>query len=242
MLSNSASAFRFGQCPVTFGFTARGMIQPIFCGQWKCERCRKRLARDWATRARKQIANSDAQYYFWTLTMHRNIKSKDFAYEILPGLWDTLRKHVQRSIAQGAHPLPWAYLAFVEGQPKRNHMPHFHILSSVIFPGRIKDYAATHGFGYQAKQMAIDGERAADYVSKYVSKGDASIPKGFRRCRPSQSWAKLSKRNNHALLTPQKGEKDWEFWLRVHETTGKPLEVIRSNWLRAIRPNLTEDE
>lgn len=243
MVSNRGSAFKFGECPVTHGFTKRGMIQPVYCGQWKCEKCRKRLSRDWANRARKQVNNDPENvYFFWTLTMHRKISSKAFAYGILPQLWDTLRKHIQRTILDSGNPHKWQYLAFVEGQPKRNHMPHFHIVSSVPFPGRIKDFAATHGWGYQAKETAIDGNGVAEYVSKYVSKGDADMPKGFRRCRPSRGWAKLARPQSNGLLTPKKGERDWEFWVRVSDETGKSIEVIRSAWVRATREKLTDDD
>jgi len=167
--------------------------------------------------------------------MHRKITDKAFAYSILPKLWDTLRKHIQRTIANSGSGEKWAYLAFVEGQPKRNHMPHFHILSSVPFPGRIKDYAATHGFGYQALEKPVDGIGAAEYVAKYVSKGDAGMPKGFRRCRPSTGWAKLSKPKSKGLLTPRKGERDWEFWVRVSDETGVPIEVVRKKWVNSAR-------
>jgi len=70
-------------------------------------------------------------------------------------------------------------------------IPHFHVISLQKAPTRLKDMAVAAGFGFQAKEVAINGRMAASYVSKYTSKQGRQMPKGFRRVRISQAWPRL---------------------------------------------------
>src|SRR5258707_4215780 len=98
------------------------------------------------------------------------------------------------------HTASWPYLAFVEGQPNRGAMPHFHVLSSAPTPYRIKDFAVHHGFGHQADEKPITSDGAVDYVSKYASKQGTSAPKGFRRVGRSSKLAKPPQHDRDAYL------------------------------------------
>lgn len=240
MSNRRKSPFRRAKCPVTFGFTSRGMIQPVYCGQWSCTRCRKYLARDWAIRARSHVNIHDGHvWYFWTFTMRGTIKTKEYAYKRLPVLWERVRKFMQRHVGKSGK---WEYLAFVEGQPKRDHMPHFHVISSEKCPVRIKDFAVRRGFGHQATQEEVDGDAAAYYVTKYVSKGDADMPHGFRRCRPSQGWTKLPVSLARVLIVPTKGEKLYEFLVRVSDATGITISAVYSKWSKANQLDNNDDD
>lgn len=163
--------------------------------------------------------------------MRGSINSKSYAYERLPKMWNAMWQYVRYQVkVDFGKSGKWTYLAFVEGQPKRNHMPHFHVISSTRMQKRIKDVAAEHGFGHQAKEKEIDGYEAADYVAKYLSKGDAEMPKSFRRARASQDWEKLPKRATQKLIVPLRGEQLSTFIVRASDETGLPIEVIWSKW------------
>lgn len=166
--------------------------------------------------------------------MRGSIKTKEYAYKRLPVLWNRVRVFMQRHVIRiDGKNAKWEYLAFVEGQSHRNNMPHFHVISSHPCPIRIKDFAVKRGFGYQAKEKPIDGNGAAEYVTKYVTKGDVDMPKGFRRCRPSQGWSKLPSSLARVLLVPTHGERIESYLKRVCYETGMPISAIWAKWSKA---------
>jgi hypothetical protein len=148
------------------------------------------------------------------------------AYMALPGLWDRLRKRLKRAGIS-----TWSYCAFVEGQPKRGYMPHFHVISMQKSPLRLKDIAMHSGFGYEAKEQQINGPKAASYCAKYASKQNPNTPKGFRRVRASRDWTKLPPRTVDPLLVKAKSETTSDYLIRVAECTGKPLQDLVDAWL-----------
>lgn len=205
-------------CPLDVAFTAAsGKAVPLICGSWNCPSCARVNAREWARIAKFGVENLPGKCYFWTLTLPGYYKDTDYAYLKLPKLWDALRKDVQRHFAV------WLYIAFVEGQPERSYMPHFHILSSEKSWKRFKDFAVSHGFGYQADQQEITGDGAASYVAKYASKQGNSAPKGFRRVRCSRSWPKPPKPPMQAYLVRSNSETLYGFLDRVAYTTHQDI-------------------
>jgi len=122
------------------------------------------------------------------------------------------------------------YMAFVEAQPKKRKMPHFHIITNVPAPYRIKDFAVHNGFGHQAKQDEITSQKAAYYVAKYVSKGDPNMPKKFRRVRTSQSWAKLPPYIGEKLYVKSRHETITDYLIRVSEATDKSIDELWDVW------------
>lgn len=168
--------------------------------------------------------DDDRQYYFWTLTLRGKFRSASSGFKALPGLWDGLRKTVQRSVGN------WSYCAFVEGQPQRDYMPHFHVISSVKSPYRFKDFAHDHNFGHQAKEARINGPKAAAYCAKYASKISPNTPKGFRRVRASRDWAKLPDQDYTPLLVKSRGETVMSFILRVSDNVGIDPSILYERW------------
>lgn len=121
-------------------------------------------------------------------------------------------------------------MAFVETQTKKRKMPHFHIITNIRAPYRIKDFAVHNGFGHQAYEDEITSKKAAYYVSKYVSKGDPAMPKSFRRVRTSQSWAKLPPYATNRLLVKSNKESITDFIFRVANETGKSPDDLWEQW------------
>ena len=135
----------------------------------------------------------------------------------------------------------WSYLAFTEGQANRQGMPHFHVLSDRlpsaprnaqghVTKHNIHDWAHKLGFGYEADVQTISSSKAAAYVSKYASKGDPAIPKGFRRVRASQNWTKSKPDPDHRLLVPARKEDIAHFIVRVSDETGVTPEDLVCDW------------
>lgn len=204
------------KCPVMLAFKASGQCVPIYCGQWSCEHCAKKLARKWAIRAAHGVKVVGEGYtYFWTLTMGRKIKTAKYAYAKLPRMFDALRKAMQRKYKH------WLYIAFVEGQPERGNMPHFHIITFQSSPEpRLKDFVTRYGFGFQADEKLITSRKAAGYVAKYATKQNKDTPKGFRRVRASRRWPKISPRKKiDSLIVKSMKETLPAYFARVADIT-----------------------
>lgn len=234
------------KCPVIFGYDKKGNTKLIYCGQWTCPNCAPRLARKWAIRVKVHIGieqdRTTYQWYMLTLTLGSTYKEPVAAYGALKKLWNRLRMAIARD-----HPGDkWQYAAFVEGQPKRQSMPHFHIIMDVQPPAKrnkkgvitkraIHDYAHKMGWGFEAELKPVNSQKAASYVSKYVSKGAGVVPKGFRRVRVSRGWSPLVKDPDKRLIVIRKGEELHEYLDRVNEFTGVPHEELYEKYLDAER-------
>lgn len=220
------------KCIAFWAFDSSGNIKAIPCKRWSCKICQKLNAQLWAWRAEIQVENDPYQYYMWTLTLGSNYTDVRKAYRDLKKLWDRLRQKLCRYYREKYNwkYFTWTYLAFVEGQPERNYMPHFHIISAIPAPERIKDFAVHCGFGFQADEHEINGKGAGAYVAKYASKGAGVIPKDFRRVRSSQDWAKLPPIKKDTLYVRGKKETLTDYFIRVHEGTNTPLESLWANW------------
>lgn len=221
------------KCPYMWAFTSHGSVMPIYCGQWQCEECAVRLARFWAKRVWYGMQVIDEPARFWTLTLPGKVKTSKFGFAILPDMWDSFRKQMQRA-NDG-----WTYAAFSEGQPKRKGMPHFHIITYQPIPPkfhRLKDFAVAHGFGYQALDKPVDSKLGAWYVSKYASKGDPTMPKGFRRVRLSQDWPDMPEEEHDEYIVQRKNESLVEYFIRVHHVCNLTLDQVKDKWFERVRP------
>jgi len=159
-----------------------------------------------------------------TLTQSNKVKDPARAYKLLPAQWDVFRKLMQR-----ANPDGWRYIAFVEGQPHRDYMPHFHIIaSSHPLPQTIKqsdktalaNVARRCGFGWVCDYQVVTDKHAAAYVAKYASKVAPNMPKGFRRVRTSQGFADMPDAIQPSLILPMPNEKLAQYLIRAGDITG----------------------
>lgn len=244
------------KCVSFWAFSSKGKVVGVPCGKWSCEICRKQNAALWAWRARIQIERSDKKYFVWTLTLGSKYTSPKLGYASLPKLWDNLRKTIQRIMNRATgRTFKWSYLAFVEAQPKQRKMPHFHIITSMSYKQfkdarntiilkdkskrkhkklyRLKDFAVHVGFGFEAYEDEITSSGAAHYVSKYVSKGDPSMPKNFRRVRASTGWAKLPEYEGDKLIVRARNETISHYVFRVADQTGHDIDYIYAQWVFA---------
>lgn len=217
---------RISACPTGMrSFNANGDVVRLACDQWKCDHCRKVLSYRWGQRVRYGLALWPDTARLWTLTLPGTIKSASFAFRILPGCWDNLRKHMQRSVGK------WQYAAFVELHPKRAGIAHFHIVSLAGCPERLNDFAHHAGFGYKATDTEIEGVKASYYVSKYTSKQGAEMPKGFRRVRLSAQWPKLPLPTYDVEILPiRKSESLPGYFARIAATAGITTMDAMARW------------
>ena len=237
------------KCPVLVGFTTQGATRLIPCGQWSCKKCAPRLARRWAVRVRKHIEsrpkNRKTKFYFVTLTLGSRYRNTSQGFAAIRLLWDKLRKRFQRTYPD------WQYVAFVEGQPKRGGMPHFHVITNHPPPAKrnkhgeitrhnLHNWAVEMGWGHQAELDYLTGSKAASYVAKYATKQHPSTPKGFRRVRASNDWTKLPSDPNRRLIVQANGEDIAHFILRVHELTSLPAEQLYDAWAQAQKQLVAE--
>lgn len=228
------------KCAKFYAFTVRGTVTGVPCGQWSCSDCAKQQARLWAWRVRLHVNNHrNTPTYFCTFTLPPKYATPYQGFKALPGLWDGYRRAMQKAIKTScfAGLIGFSYCAFVEGQPHRSYMPHFHVLQFAPTPritGRIvqpiKDFAVSMGFGYQANEQIVSGPAAASYVAKYASKQSPFTPKGFRRVRVSQDWQKLPEAKFPALIVKSRNETTSEYIIRVHDVSGVGLDDLLDRW------------
>lgn len=196
---------------------------------------------------------NEKTWFMLTLTMGRGEHNPTDAYKKLRKLWNRLRM----AIGRGNMGIAWQYAAFVEGQPKRQNMPHFHIIMDTLPPAKrnkkgeitkhaLHDWAHSMGWGFEADLGQVDHNKAASYVAKYVSKGSGVVPHGFRRVRVSQGWTKLTKDPERTLLVLQKNESVVDYILRVGDRTSVDHSTLVDRYFDAktnlILANLDKDE
>lgn len=214
------------KCPTPLRmFNANGDVVSVACDRWGCDVCRQVLSYRWATRVRYGMALHGGPAYHWTLTLPGKIKSSTFAFVVLPGMWDNLRKTMQRERKR------WDYAAFVEIHPHRTGIAHFHVVTFEASTSRIKDRAVHAGFGYMATEQLIEGWEAARYVSKYTSKQGKEMPKGFRRVRLSQHWPALPHPLYEVPLLPMSGKETLSAYVtRIHLATAVDELSLLARW------------
>lgn len=206
-------------CAATIGIAENGVVFPIRCKRWNCPVCAPINAYRWAI----EVANGVQALFaagvlpkFLTITQGSNVKTPQYAYEILHSQWSKFQSRWRRWCDELG--VPMFYAAFVEGQTRRDGMPHFHIISGFI-PDKelVRDWVVRSGFGYQiALHDMKPNSGAAWYVSKYSTKSsDAKdMPKGFRRCRLSENWPRLRWRSElmEATAIVKRPNESYRLW------------------------------
>lgn len=216
------------QCPSAVrAFNEEGQVIAMACDEWGCPVCGPLQAWRWSRRLRYGIALCPTRTaFFWTLTLPAWVETASTGYQILPGRWDRLRRSLHSALET------WDYAAFVEEHPHRHFIPHFHVVSIQKAPYRLKDLAVQCGFGYQAKEVVINGGMAASYCAKYVSKQGRQMPRNFRRVRISQGWPRLPDPLYELAVYPQQRHESIPAYLsRVAVQTGCSPQVLRERWL-----------
>lgn len=172
-------------------------VHLLSCKSWDCPHCSVRNARLWAAcaiKGCKEILGRGNPLSSFCLTQPGKVKSKEFAYRVIPNQWDKFRRKMQ---ATGK----FSYFCTVEAHTKRAQIPHMHVLCDrTLNPELLKKDARSAGFGWSTgyQEIAAAGKEVDDrvmqackYLAKYDSKAGRqkiSMPKGFRRIRTSQNW------------------------------------------------------
>jgi hypothetical protein len=230
------------RCPLGVAFTTSGEPAFLFCKTWKCPRCAKKLAWKWAQRAAAAFPPDEngetVKRWFLTLTLSSYYRTPEQGFGALRKLWDTTRMAFQRANDN------WQYLAFVEGQPERDDMPHFHILSAQIPPAKrnkkgqltkrsLHDWAVGLGWGFEVDLKPVDSLGAAYYVSKYASKISPKHPANLRRVRASRDWPKAPAEAVVALILRKKNEHLETYLSRVSQFCDLSLYDLHTRYLEA---------
>jgi len=228
------------QCPMMVAFSSDAQAKLLYCGKWSCKLCSKRNARMWSIHAYYGISarlEKREKIHFWTLTMGSQYIRPAEAYRDFPRCWDALRKAIQRYYKE------FTFIAFVEGQPLRSYMPHFHVLTFQAIPDGysartdplewIKDFGVRMGFGWSNKDELVTSLKAAAYVTKYASKGCPEIPKNFRRVRCSRDWVKSPDKQYDPYYVRSIGEPIEDYLQRVEAGTGVSIDAIAQSYQKA---------
>jgi hypothetical protein len=238
----SATAKKQPKCPVSIAFNLEAEPILLYCKRWSCPHCARTLAQRWAKRARAvYTVHPDGvipDQWFLTLTLSSYYRTADQGFVALPKLWDKTRKAFQRSFKK------WQYLAFVEGQPERDDMPHFHILCAEKPPAKLgkngtitkhtlHDWAIGLGWGFEVELKPVDSAGAALYVAKYASKQSPVTPAGFRRVRCSRDWPQGPADPIMPIIRRNKGETLGIYVNRVANRTGHTISDVLSNYMQA---------
>lgn len=216
------------ECPYAKrAFNNLGQLITLACDRWNCPYCRRILAWRWAERVRFGIdLISRRDPLFWTLTLPGWVVQPETGYRLLPDNWNRLRQHLRRE--QGT----FTYAAFVEPHPRRKNIPHLHVITFQWPRERLKDLAVHCGYGYQADIQQVSSAGAARYVSKYASKQELAMPKGFRRVRVSQDWPKLPEpAYEHEVIYPHPHESVKAYVRRIATLTDEDYNLLMSSWL-----------
>lgn len=183
-------------CMATVGVTPDGDVFPVRCKEWRCPICAPINALHEAIRT----ANGVYALFcaglipkFATVTQAGTVRTPEFAYKIIANQWDKFRNRWQYWARKSDEPN--FYAAFVEGQERREAMPHFHIIGCALpNADMLRSWAVESGLGYEVDCSRLKPNAGtAWYVSKYSTKStDAAVmPVGFRRVRYSRDWPKM---------------------------------------------------
>lgn len=206
-----------GLCIATMGVTPEGVVFPVRCKKWRCPVCAPINALRWAIRlahGTNGLIASGIIPRFLTITQPGSVRTREFAYRILHNQWGKFQNRWRRwtdeqrvekwavietdeyvALDVQSSCIPLSYAAFVEGQPERHLMPHFHIIAAhTPHVETVREWAVKSGLGYEVDSEYLrKGPAVAWYASKYPIKSTAigDMPEHFHRVRLSEDWPPL---------------------------------------------------
>jgi len=196
------------------------------CGLWSCPHCRVINSFIHAQNVKagiRSLPNQEA--WFITLTLGGNIKTAQLGYALLPSLW---KRYVDKMNYRSPG---WQWCCFVEGHPKRNGIPHLHIIASTKPEQRLNDFARSCGFGFKTSASLVTGEAGAAYVAKYTTKADTFVPRHFRRVRYSQNWTRSLPPDMGKMFTLGKDQRLDDFLMGVALQSHHTFDEVLKAWI-----------
>ena len=239
-------------CMATVGVTSDGEVFPVRCREWRCPICAPINALHEAIRTANGVYALFAAGLipkFATITQSGAVRTPEFAYQIIAHQWDKFRNRWQYWARTSDEPN--FYAAFVEGQERREGMPHFHIVGCALpSADMLRHWAVASGFGYEVDCSRLSPNAGtAWYVSKYSTKSsDAKImPVGFRRVRYSRDWPRMLFRADmlESTAVVRQSAESYAHWLirAVYAFGVEPEAVMEQVMLladKAIQPEAVE--
>lgn len=192
-----------------------GSVLPFFCNSWGCLTCKKRNRRKMRYMV-LELATAFNMKYFWTLTIPQDM-SKAESWEYIQKCWHKFTTIFKRKYGKNLD-----YIRIPE--PHKSGYPHIHFLTNKYLDVRvIRSQWKRLGGGYRMKVEQVSVKRISAYLSKYLTKIDTELPKGFRHYSLSKSVSVRWK------LLKYKTDKGWKLFLLVWVDLPDfgPIQIIR---------------
>lgn len=179
------------------GNTVRYKAFPLRCKSWDCPYCAKIKGEHY--RERMQPLFEKEALFFYTFTFYHN-KPVLEAWQSVQSSWNRLRTAAAKKYGR------FSYVRVLEHH-HRSDYPHLHVIADIRFTDTwLARELKAAGFGYQCKVEKVTSDRAAIYISKYLTKPwDSAVCRTIRKnlrlrlisfggdaCSPSRSGGKWS--------------------------------------------------
>jgi len=216
----------YGAPFIAFVEDGKYAIQQACCDHWDCPRCRVYLVAKLRRRilyGAVELSARGVDLYFWTFTCRgRDLDlatADDHYYEWTNRALARLRAQARREER------PWVYVQVTERQKRgaaHSHFLHTFRPSDAIEAGkraghtRLQSLSFLHavvdaGLGPQSDITVVETpERAASYISGYLSKNDVGLPfpPHWHRVRWGRAWPKEPEKVME-FAAPLLTRKDW---------------------------------
>lgn len=220
MSKDCGKSYRFMQKSSETG-SQIGLI-PVLCKSWSCETCRPNKAGIVKAFIRKNF--SDSPVWMLTFTYYRKGTSLN--------AWKGIGSNINNMLSYARkYSGKFNYIRIVEPH-KDGSWPHVHMLvdTNIATPSFVKN-VTNWGFGWNFHCKPMDGFKASNYLSKYLSKpwpkGDADLLRQFARTRIVS--------NSRALGPIFKSHSDWKViklthpWRGVHQLLNTAVNDLKAN-------------
>lgn len=219
----------------TFGTNKIEKVAILFnprCKMWSCDYCAEINKDAWihtAMRGTLVLAMEGQRIQFVTLTSRpyaTPVTGLYFLKQNWPKLNRTMRYHTNKWTKHLG--LEWSY--FMVPEKHKTGVVHCHLLAATHYTTEKswKEFAFNAGFGWKVDaQGIVTPKKAANYVAKYLHKGQGSEdwPKGFRRVRKSQNWP-VSEPQAMTGWEWATYKSDYTVWLEKHALIDMGYKVI----------------
>jgi hypothetical protein len=155
------------------GHSALYKAFPMRCKSWDCPYCAKIKGDQYKQRMKPLFDRGSL--YFYTFTFYHNLPALE-SWSSVSSTWNRFRTAAAKKYGR------FSYVRVLEHHHRSNY-PHLHVIADVRFNDVwLAKELKTAGFGYQCCVKPVDGERAAEYVSKYLTKPwDSAVCRAMRK-------------------------------------------------------------
>jgi hypothetical protein len=194
------------------GNTVRYKAFPMRCKSWDCPHCAK--IKGEAYQKRMQPLFEAEKLFFYTFTFYHN-KPVLEAWQSVQKSWNRFRTAAAKKYGR------FSYVRVLEHHHKSDY-PHLHVIADIRFSSVwLALELKNAGFGYQCKAEPVTSDRAAWYISKYLTKPwDSGVCRTIRK----NLRLRLISFGGDAC-TPKRGDGKWRL-LAMGLNCGEALECI----------------